>query len=161
MKFNYKSWCKLFNVLSVRWCIQFYDVFVFFCCFTAAQSNVIHLYNTWNVLWMKTPGMNYIRLDGHITRFKMAENFCFQIFLHHFVQKIKVKLVDRTFTKPKINSSWKSFCHWIPRENWWTWTEVMYKAKQTFWLSWFISPCFIKLGLLRLCIFCVVMQITS
>ena len=55
--------------------------------------------------------MNYIRLDGHITRFKMAENFCFQIFLHHFVQKIKVKLVDRTFTKPKINSSWKSFCH--------------------------------------------------
>ena len=49
-KISYRSWCKSFNVLSIQWYIKFYDVFfVFFCCFAAAWSNVIHLHNACNI----------------------------------------------------------------------------------------------------------------
>ena len=51
-KISYRSWCKSFNVLSDQWhmYIKFYDVFfIFFCCFTAAQLNVIYLHKACNI----------------------------------------------------------------------------------------------------------------
>ena len=61
MKFNfiYKIWCKLFNALSVWWYIKFYDVF--FCCFTAAQSNAIHLCNAYCITFFERGDLEWAR----------------------------------------------------------------------------------------------------
>ena len=114
----------------------------------------------------------------------LAQSFLFQVFLH--LCKEATRYTSRS-NFLKENSSWKSFWHRNTHENatdfqswswtyarlemndlsrvivwchWWTWTEVMYKDGQTFCLGLLIlSPCFIKLGVVRLCSFCVVMQL--
>ena len=183
MKFNYKIWCKLFNVLSAWWYIKFYDVFfIFFCCFTAAQSNTIYLCNAYNIFLNKT----WNELDTRWPHDKIQDGggnlhdlFSFKSF-HICVKKPQdIIWVDRTFSSLKENSSWKSLCYQNTHENttdfqswswtyvrlemndlsrvivwcyWWTWTEVMYKDRQTFCLGLFISLLH-KIGT------CVVMQI--
>ena len=100
MKFNYKIWCKLFDILSIRWYIKFYDVL--FWCFTAVSicampitffewgdlEQIRHLLATWQ--------------DSRWRRI-FAQSFLFQIFPHLFKKPTKDKWVpvDRTFTKPK------------------------------------------------------------
>ena len=193
MKFNYKIWCKLFNVLSVWWYIKFYDVFfVFFCCFTAAQSNVIQLGNAYNIFWTRRRGTSKT-LAGHVTRFKMAEDIC-TIFslpsLSTFVQRShKIIWIDRTFSKSKgkffmkiiLSSkySWKRnrFSIMIvnkceTRNEWLTLPELSFDVTDGHGLKWcikmdklfllgYLSLCFIKLGVVWLCIFCVVMQFNT
>ena len=107
------------NVLSVRWYIKSYDIF--FSCFAAAQSNMIHLCNTNNIVWTRRPGTNW-PLAGHVTRFKMVENIIYTIFpppnFSTFVQRShKINEKIKLFQSLKENSSWKSFYHWNNREN--------------------------------------------
>ena len=96
-------------------------------------------------------------------------SFLFQIFPHLF-KKPKDKWVDCTFTKPKgksfmefaLSLKYSRKCNRFSnvimnklhdwRSHWQTWTEVMYKARQTFCLDLFLL--FVRL-------FCDVMQITS
>ena len=143
MKFNYKIWCKLFNVLSVRWYIKSYDVFfVFFCCFTAAQSNAIHLCNfEWGDL-----ERTRCSLAGHVTRFKMAENIC--------AKKPQDKWVDWTFPKPKgkffVEITLSSKCSWkrnrfsivimnIWDSKWITYLELLFDVTDGHGLKWCIK----------------------
>ena len=102
------------------------------------------------------------------------------------IKKPQDKWVDRTFPKPKekffveiILSSkylWKRNKFSIVIVNMWdskwmTYPELSFDVTDGHGLKWcikmdklfvliYLSPCFIKLGVVRLCIFCVVMQIT-
>ena len=183
MKFNYKIWCKLFNVLSVRWYIKFYDVFfVFFCYFTAAQSNAMCNFERGDL--ERTKHLLAMWQDSRWQRI-FAQSFLFQIF-HICAKKPQDKWVDLTFPKPKgrffveiifsSKYSWKRNRFSIVILNMWdskwmTYPELSFDVADGHGLKWcikmdklfvliYLSPCFIKLGVVRLCIFCVVMQIT-
>ena len=185
MKFNYKIWCKLFNVLSVWWYIKFYDVvFVFFCCFTAAQSNAIHLCNFERGDLERTRHLLATWQDSRWRRI-FARFFSSRSF-HICAKKPQGKWVDRTFPEPKgkffveiiLSSkySWKRNRFSIMFVNMWdskwiTYPELSFDVTDGRGLKRcikmdklsvliYLSPCFIKLGVVQLCIFCVVMQIT-
>ena len=113
MKFNYKIWCKLFNVLSVWWYIKFYDVFfsfllLFYCCTIKRNPFVqrqIHFLNeeTWNELDTRWPRDKIPDGGGYCTIFSLPS-------LSTFVQKSH-KIYDKIelFQSLKENPSWKSF----------------------------------------------------
>ena len=129
-------WCKLFNVRSVWWYIKFYDVFfVFFYCFTAAQSNANHLCNAKTVF--ERGDLERARhslatwQDSRWRRiFARIRSYLFSSKSFHICAKKPQDIwVDRTFQSLKENSSWKSFCHQNTHENAtdfqsWSWTYV-------------------------------------
>ena len=120
-----------------------------------------------------------------MTRFKVAENICMIFSLPDlstFVQRSHmIKWVDWTFPKPKgkffmeiilsLKYSWKHNRFSIVIVNMWnskwmTYLDLLFDVTDGHGLKWcikmdklfvliYLSPCFIKLGVVRLCIFCV------
>ena len=125
MKFNYKSWCKLFNVLSVRWYIKFYDVFFVFFCFTAAKPNAticmmpvaFHEQGDCNELIFLAMWQDSRWWRSTIERI-FAQSFLFQIFQFCICAKNQ-KIIEwiKLIQSLKEGSSWKLICHWKSREN--------------------------------------------
>ena len=119
-------------------------------------------------------------------RIIFARSFLFQIFQHLCKKIPQDKWVDRTFPKPKgkffmeiilsLKYSWKRNRFSIVIVNMWdskwmTYPELSFDVTDGHGLKWcikmdklfvliYLSPCFIKLGVVQLCIFYVVMQIT-
>ena len=115
----------------------------------------------------------------------LARSFLFQIF-PHLCKEAQDEWVDWTFPKPKgkffveiiLSSKYSWRCNrfsfvivnmWDSK--WMTYPELSFDVNDGHGLKWCIkmdklfvlinlSPCFIKLGVVWLCIFCVVMQIT-
>ena len=140
MKFNYKIWCKLFNVLSVWWYIKFYDVFVFFCCFTARSicATPITFFE-----WGDLERTRHLLATWQDSRWRriFAWSFLFQVFYgNRFVIEILMKMQQISNVTDGHGLKW------------------CIKMDKPFVLD-YLSPCFIKLGVVWLCIFCVVMQL--
>ena len=106
MKFNYKIWCKLFNVLSVWWYIKFYVFFVFFCCFTAAQSRIKRNICVMPITFFEGEDLERARhllatwQDSRWRRI-FAWSFLFQVFPHLCKEATRYIWVDWTFSKSK------------------------------------------------------------
>ena len=113
---SYRSWCKSFNVLSVHWYIGFYDVFfIFFWCFAAARSNVIHFHNACNIFYewgvleldlLATWQDSRWRCEEYLHNLFSFKSFC----ICSKNQKISEWII--LLQSLKEDSSWNLLCHW-------------------------------------------------
>ena len=182
-------WCKLFNVLSIWWYIKFY---VFFCCFTAAQSNAIHLCMQRIIItffeWGDLERTRHSLATWQDSRWRRIFDDLFSCKSFHICAKKPQDIwVDRTFSKSKgkffmeivllSKYSWKrnrfsivivNICE--TRNEWLIQSYISFDVTDGHGLKWcikmdklfvsdYLSPCVIKLGVVQLCVFCVVMQL--
>ena len=154
------------------WYIKFYDVFFFFfCCFIAAHcatpikffergdlERARHLLATWqDSRWQRIFAWSFFFQD--LSTFVQRSH---KIYGNHFVIKILMK-TQQIFNHDREHM-WDT--------KWMTYPELSFDVIVTdgHGLKWcikmdkvfvldYLSPCFIKLGVVWLCIFCVVVQL--